>query len=390
MSLEVRPAREDDLERFVAIEAQSFNVPPSGRDFIRSLPPSEIRVVEERGEILAALRVIQVSQLFGGRAVPCGAIASVAVAAEARGRGVAETLVAETLRELRAAGTPISSLYPATVPIYRRCGYEYAAARTMYRAPLRSLPRDGALDPEPWDDGALPDVDACYRASVEGMEGPIVRTPLWWAGILRAHGDQEVYRYLVRERGRVTGAIVFVQEPSKESRYRYDLTCSHLSWCTREAGRSLLALAGRHRSLGNDLIWFGPPADPLVNLMTEQDGRPEWSFRLMTRLVDLPAAFEARGFRPDAHASFDLAVEDQTLPENAGPWRIEVSDGRAKVTSASSAAARADAGALAAIWTGMLGARDAARTGRLEADDRTIEALEGMLAGRPPWVEEMF
>lgn len=382
--------REEDRDRVLAIEMQAFNAPPGIIERMRAVPPEAMRVAVDRGSVVAALRIHGFGHFFGGRSVPAAGIAAVAVAPEARGRRVAEVLMIETLRELRDEGIALSTLYPATVPLYRRCGYEYGALRTRFRAPLRALPRSAPLACEPWGDEALDEVEACYRSFAASSNGLIDRPREWWPDRLLARHERDVYRFLVREEGRVTGSIVYTQDPAKGSDWGYDLECRDLVWTTPGAAGALLALAGRHRSLGKDLVWVGPPAEPLAALLAEQDLSPDWCFRLMARIVDLPAAFEARGYPESARASVDLRVTDEHLPSNAGAWRLEVADGGATVGSVPDAKTTVDVGTLSALWTGLLSPGDARRIGRLDADDETVRALESMLSGPVPWVVEIF
>src|SRR5687768_5716726 len=124
----VRPATLDDLERIIPLVSQAFNFPRSGHQRIRDDFPINVptfRVLEENGRVMACMRAMDFAHFYGGRAVPAAGIASVAVAAEARGKGFGTVIMRESLSELRARGVVISSLYPATVPIYRQCGYGF-------------------------------------------------------------------------------------------------------------------------------------------------------------------------------------------------------------------------------------------------------------------------
>ena len=140
MSIEIRPLREDERDTMVALSSQAFNVAPSRIREAPSWPAELARGAVVDGELVAMLRTHQMGHYFGGRAVPSVGIGGVAVAGHARGKRVAETMMIETLREFRETH-PISMLYPATVPLYRRCGYEYAAYRFQFKAPLDGLPR---------------------------------------------------------------------------------------------------------------------------------------------------------------------------------------------------------------------------------------------------------
>ncbi len=48
----------------------------------------------------------------------------------------------------------------------------------------------------------------------------------------------------------------------------------------------------------------------------------------MLRVIDAPAAIEARGFPAGVSVSVPLLVSDDTRPANSGRWRLTVSDGK--------------------------------------------------------------
>jgi predicted acetyltransferase len=123
--------------------------------------------------------------------------------------------------------------------------------------------------------------------------------------------------------------------------------------------------------------------------LPEQDAGFDSWFRQMIRLVDVPAAFEARGYPTALERAVELDVEDPHVADNAGGWRIEVAGGRARVARAA-ASARVDVATLGAMWSGMLAPADARRLGKLVADDDTVRALGEMFAGPIPWINDWF
>jgi predicted acetyltransferase len=386
----VRAMREEERDVVRLLHRRSFNVPHDLHARLPQPPAENVRVAEEEGRITGALRFHAIAHFFGGRAVPSAGIGGVVVEPEARGRRTAERLVLSTLKELRGRGMVTSSLYPATVPVYRRCGYEYGAFRVEYRTPLRLLPRAAGPEAEPWTDDDLEEISGVYRSWASGRNGVVDRPAEWWSRVLTNVEEGEVYRVCVREAGRITGYLVYTQEKRKDSDWRFDLDARDMVWTTPASVSALLTFAGRHRSNAEDLIWVGPPNDPLANMLPEQDANHEAWFRPMLRLVDVPGAFEARGYPPSLETSVELRVEDPQIEENAGGWRLDVSGGAAKVSPASAPRATVDVGALAAIFSGMLGAADARRLGRLEASDDDVVALEELFAGPLPWVNDWF
>ena len=383
--------RDEERTHVRSLQQRSFNVPYR----LRSKPPEpatgELRVAELDGTIVAALRVMRFGHFFGGRAVPAAGIGGVAVAPEARGHRVAEQMMIETMRELHAAGVPLSALYPATVPLYRRVGYEYGGFRIRYRAALRNLPRAGDLECVPWGDEDFDQIEACYRSWASGSSGPIDRPRGWWNDrILSASEEEDLFRVCVREDGQITGYMIYTQQRHPPSEWQFDLDMRDFVWTTQAAATAILTYAGRHRSNALDLIWTGPPNDPLANLLPEQDADRDSWFRPMFRLVDVPGALEARGYPPAINAAVELRVKDPGVPANDAGWRLEVSGGEGKVAPTSAAAPSVDVGTLSAIWSGMLPARDAQRLGRLAADDDTVQTMDQLFAGPFPWINDWF
>ena len=78
-------------------------------------------------------------QWWCGRAVPMAGVASVKVAPEDRGRGLARRLMTALLDEIAARGYPLSALYPATMPLYRSLGWELGR-HAGYRRHPRAVP----------------------------------------------------------------------------------------------------------------------------------------------------------------------------------------------------------------------------------------------------------
>src|SRR5262249_47103794 len=134
MSLEVRPFREEDFERVRELRTEAFRRPGAPEAWREGGG----RVLADAGRLEAILHFQPAGQCFGGRVVPVAAITSMAVDPLARGRGLGRRLLGEVLRELRTLGVALSVLYPSTLPVYRRAGYELAGSYTRYRAPIRA------------------------------------------------------------------------------------------------------------------------------------------------------------------------------------------------------------------------------------------------------------
>lgn len=389
----IRAATELDLDRVLALVAQAFNIDPSSHDRIRKEMKVElVRVAEVDGAVKATARFIPFGHYYGGRAVKAAGIAGVAVAPDMRGRGLGTQVMRSLLTELREQNYPLSSLYPATSPIYRAVGYGYGSIRTSWKARLDSLPATAAVgvDVTEMTEEDLEEVRRAYAAFAATQAGLLDRPEDWWRKrVLLDHDGREYYRYVVRESGHVTGWIVYRLVGSKDD-WRSDVQCRDLIWTTPRACRALLGLAALHRSTSSSMSWIGPPSDPLADLLHEDDIKHDGAFRTMARLLDVPAALEARGYNPAVDATVSIGVTDPLFEQNRGPWRIEVSDGQAKCVAVDDADATTDVQTLAQLWTGLTTPADAARTGLLTATREAMDALAAMFAGPVPWIGDFY
>jgi predicted acetyltransferase len=381
---------EEDREQVIAVRQASFNTPREVVERFRGMPVDGQRVGEENGRIIAATASNDFSFFFGRRAVATAGIAGVVVAPEARGRHLAEEIVGRVLAEERAS-MPLSSLYPATVPIYRRLGYEFGALRTRYKVPIVALPRFAdAGTVEPWGDDAVAEVSAAQNAFASEHNGTMNRTEHWWTSrVLGAWGGETVYRYLVRENGAVTGSIVYTQEGS----WHYAVECRDVFWTTQHALRTILTFLAGHASLGTTVEWFGPPVDPAMLLIAQDALRKDFTDVIqypMYRILDLAGAIEARGYDPDVSSTVTIAVDDPLFPQNAGAWRLHVEGGKGAAEPAADGEMTLDMRTLAAIYTGFLAPAEALRAGLASGSADAGVRLARVFYGSAPWATDFF
>ena len=112
----------------------------------------------------------------------------------------------------------------------------------------------------------------------------------------------------------------------------------------------------------------------------------------MLRLVDLPAALQARPWPAGLAGVLELRVEDPVCPWNGGAWRLELAGGRGRVEpAASTPAATADIRGLASLFTGFATPDDLLRAGLLRGfDPGAVELLRAAFASPRPWTAEFY
>ena len=385
-SLQVVPPRgEDDLAALGAILATSFGFPAAdARTWFDQFGSENIRVAHEGGPLLGGLCLIPMGQFFGGVSVPMVGVAGVGVAPEARGRGIATRMMAATLADRRRAGVALSTLYPASLALYRGVGYGEAGAKWELTLRLREVrlpergPPVGRID-------TLRGVDHLYRARAAEVpghvdRGPYVENRIWKP---RRLGETEGYRIGPAEAPE--GYLVLARRPSQSAVFEIVLTDFVVR--TPRAAERAFALLAAHATMADTVVWTGSPDDPALLCLPERCWTARLTDHWMVRLVDLPAALEARGWPPGVSGEVHLDVQDAALPENGGRWVLRVSDGRASVSRGGSGAFSVDVRGLASLYAGHLGPEALVVAGLASGSARDAAAL---FAGPAPWMPDFF
>jgi predicted acetyltransferase len=388
--IDVRPARDSDFEQIAALILEAFRTPADRAAWARGGG----YVLTEGGVVRAILHTRRTGQFFGGRAVPSAPVTSVAVEPLARGRGLSQTLLRAVLTQLRAAGAAVSVLYPSVATAYRRVGYEFAGRYIRYRVPVQRVPTDRAAIAriKAWDDAQASAVAASYRRAAAATNGLLDHSDAWWTGARLERDDRPIFRFATHDAGEFTGALVYQQTAVPGGTgYAYTVDARTLHWHDADAARALLAAVALNRALATEFRWAGPPDDPLATLFPEPAIAVDWTTLWMCRLLNVPVALVARGYPLGITAAMEFTVDDPTLPENSGAFRLEVRDGQASAERIERARARIDVGVLAALYTGQLAAREAVRIGRLtDATESEIAGLEALFAGPKSWLADIF
>ena len=382
----------DDAERAALGEIlrRTFHFPADRVEAYFQLAGHEnLRVArdEESGAVAGGLVIVPMGQFFNGRLVRLAGIAAVGIASHQRGGGVASRMMRAAVAEMQRAGYPLSALYPATQPIYRRVGYEQAGTYFRCALPLSALGpmREREMRLRPITPADEPAVERLYREKARRTNGMLDRGPYVWSRVRQPRAAEPSQGFLVERGpgGPVEGYVYFVQ---KEAATRpYDLHATDFVALTPDAARRLFAFVADHRSMAGDFVWFGGPTDPALTVLREQSWKIELKDLWMLRVLDIAAALEARGYLPglDLELHFEIHSDD-VLPEiNNGRFVLRVRDGRGSVARGTGRGKlRVHINGLAPLYTGHLSALELLATDWLDADSIAIAETAAAIFAR--------
>lgn len=352
-----------------------------------------VRVWMSGERVAGALIIIPMGIWFGGRSVKNLGIAGVAVGPEHRGRGHGYEMMAATMREAKKNGWAVSTLYPATISLYRKAGYELAGGHYSLRVPLEALSVPALREKEgeiiPVGPADVERLAAVLRPTAIPHDGNLDRGPYVWKRtfsprLIDSQGFGVTF-------GGELEAYIFLRSAQGSNPPFQDLVINDLVAKTPRGLRRLMSFIADHRSIAKSAEWTGDPHEPLLSLLPEKSYQIQQLEHWMLRVVDPRSALESRGYRSEASLALEVELEDRELPDNSGRFRLELEGGRGRVTSSRGGPRlRAKIGAFSAMYSGYQPASVLAQLGWIEGDSAAIEAADRIFIGRSPWMREMF
>ena len=389
MSLTIRPPldREEAL-RFFRLACPPLLAPVSAAEgWLDREGQANARVAYDGTALVGGLMVQRLSQWFGGKKVPSGAIRGVAVAPAHRGKGVALALMRHALDELRATRVPLAMLFPATQKLYRRAGFEQAGSYEVVSLPLHEL---GTAKPELEIHPVSPG-DAILVALHENAgtqtQGTFRRNTWLWKRITEPRTSLDLEAFVFGAPEGAEGYVMVHVERGTDPHYG-TLVVHDRALITDRAVRSARAFLARYRSTVDRVRLTSAPVDGfLVGLDSQQRVTTERRDRWMLRLVDVGAALSARGY-PPVDAEVHLLVRDDFLATAEEKLVLRVRGGVGTVEPGGSGKVDLDIRGLSGMYTGYLAAKGAAELGYLHTPVGEARVLDALFAGPAPFVTD--
>ncbi len=394
MDIELRVPRPDDVDDVFAVCSEAFTSPPERRETWTATRRMDDFLGAWAGEdLVATIEVIPVGQFFGGRSVPMGAVASVAVRPEYRGRGVAPRLLALAVERMHEQGLVISTLHPATTRFYRDLGWEIGGEFGVRRVPCASLAALPPGEPECLRRGGAADFDAvrdCYERVATGINGAVDRSDALWRIYQPALDHQHRYLYVYDVDGQLDGYVVYDQAQAGRQ-WGFRITVHELVAADARAAVTLWRHLGSHSAQVDTVTVLAMPLDALTLLLPEQVIEVVGANNWMTRIVDAAGAIAARGYPPGARAEVHVQLADRLAPWNDGRFVLRIEDGEGKLSPGGTGDMQVSINALASLYTGWASARALADAGLIHhAGHRELGMLDAAFAGPRPYLFDNY
>jgi predicted acetyltransferase len=340
MDIEIRAIRADEFEAYARATDAAFSgvASPEELEDDRSIAELDRRFAAlEEGAIVGGASAASYRMTVpGGRTVPTAGITHVGVMPTHRRRGVNTALMRAQLEDARDRGESLAVLHASEGGIYRGFGFgmgTYLAdldVETSHSAFHAGYTPSGRVRLLPHDE-ALPRMRPIFDAAVPARPGMLAIDDRWftWRFAEPTPDKESPTFYAVHEtdEGEPDAYAVYkVKHDWPGEIPRNTLIVNELMGATPQATADIwrfvfdIDLVERVRATDR------PADEPLLHLAVEPR-HLGYSLRdgMYLRLVDLPAALEARGYAGDG--SVVLEVADAFCPWNEGRYELAVSGG---------------------------------------------------------------
>ncbi len=359
-----RPARASDRDRLIDIHFNSFPDPRgvAARETVFFANPlgtlDDAVVVEKNGAIVGHAFLFAMQCGFGGRAIQAGGIASVGVAPEARGSGVASALLNHLHEVADQRGDVITLLFPFREAFYARLGYASVAPNHRLGFRPAAVPREwrgsGDVQVRAATGADREAIATCYETCIAKNSGWIARTARYWDFLL---ADERRYWVVATRADALVGYAAWELAQSEP----HAATQLHVRECVAiddDARRALLATMGGQRDQVSLIEMEVASDDPIAWALVDPDAADAGTERVehpsgllsngpMVRITNVRRALDGR-----------RCAEAVTIGTDAQDDRLQIRDEKA----------------LASILFGTLRPSEAARLGWCSASTSDILA----------------
>lgn len=406
MDVDVRPITPDELAEFRKLLGLAFGFDPSPDElerFERGLELDRTRAAFDGDEMVGTSGAFSLDLTVPGGFVPCGGTTEVTVKPTHRRRGILRQMMRAHLDDVASRHEPIAALWASDSGIYGRFGYGMATETAEVTVPHLEKPLH-RLAPEPAS-VELVDLEAARLVLPRVFDevrhrrpGFYARSDTWWED--RHFYDPERHREGATAQ-RFAVALSVSGEPEGYVRFRVaqkweeghgagEIRVLELVDATPEAAAGLWSFL-----LGHDLVAEVKAERPSDDTLPWLLAAPRRARRvvgdgLWVRVLDVPAALEARRYRAPGTVTFEIS---DPLGRVDGRYRLEVAEdgtGRCRPTDDRPDLVL-DVEDLGASYLGAPRFAAGLRAGRMRGDQAAAVAADLMFGWDPsPWCPEVF
>ena len=319
-----------------------------------------------------------------GTVFPVGFVTSVCTYPEYSGRGIMKRLMIQSLTNMRSSGRSFALLYPYSIPLYHRLGWEIVSNKISYVVKDRQLPRKSAVEGYvrrvDWDNEDFHNLHTAFATVTHGC---LFRNALAWEEYWRWNEDDTYVAVYYDKDHKPCGYMVYLIKSDI-------MHIKEMIYLTREAHNGLWEYIRAHESMVDEIRGNTYFSEPIAFEMDDGDIKEMIRPYCMGRITDVEQFFRKYPCDPDEKptvVAFDLT--DDLLPWNNRVINVLFKDGRCSITDAPAEVHVKMT--IASLTTLLLGYKTAERLYEMERIESTwedAERLDDLLWHKIPYISD--
>lgn len=257
---------------------------------------------------------------------PIGFVTSVCTYPEYTGNGIMKRLMLKSLEHMRQKRQSLALLFPYSIPLYRKMGWEIISNKITYSVKDRQIPKKAAapgyVRRVAWENEDFRNLHTQFAATTHGS---LFRNALAWEEYWRWDEDDTVVAIYYNAGGEPAGYMVYLIKD--DVMHIKEMLC-----LTNEAQNGLWEYIRAHDSMIDEVRGSSYASEPLAFSLEDGDIRETIRPYIMGRIVDVEQFFARYPCSPAARNTvIEFEIEDSFLPWNSKNVQILFHEGECSV-----------------------------------------------------------
>ena len=303
---------------------------------------------------------------------------------EYTGHGIMKRLMYQALVHMRERKQPFGMLFPYSIPLYRRFGWEIISNKISFTVKDRQIPSKakapGYVRRVNWENKDFMNLHTRFASSTHGC---LFRNSLAWEEYWRWDEDDTVVAVYYDQHATPMGYMVYLIKDDI-------MHIKEMIYINREAHEGLWEYIRAHDSMIDEVRGNSYFNEPIAFEMDDGDIREMIRPYIMGRIVDVEEFLHLYHCSPEEKGvCFDLDIDDAFLPWNNRPFRVWFEGGNCTLTDRDpDYELRMSIATLSTLLIGYKTAAKLARIGRITGSDEAIARLDHALLHEAPYISD--
>lgn len=395
-AFQIRNLTTDDLDQYNALLRYAFQVTEEDlrnagwRD--DEIKQSKFPILE-RADILGCyyketlvsqFAVYPLQMNIYGEICPIGFVTSVSTYPEFSGKGIMATLMRQSLTRMREKKQPVALLYPYSIPLYRKFGWEIISNKISFTVKDYQIPgtakAEGYVRRVDWDS---PDFMELHGQFARKTHGCLLRNVLAWEEYWRWDEDDTTVAVYYSSEGKAYGYMVYLIKGDI-------MYIKEMIYLNREAQKGLWEYIHAHNSMIDEVRGNTYFSEPIAFDMEDGDIKETIRPYIMGRIVDVEQFLQNYRCNPDTpEVLITFDISDPILEWNQRIFTICFDRGQCSLVEKESPfRVRMTIGTLSALMLGYKTAAQLAWREKIEGDAASIRMLDSALQHELPYISD--